>query len=92
MGGLDGVSGFINSNKRNVEIVLTALIVVSLMPDDIMGFNLKAQLRPVVDPVMSVMRNGIVQLIIFVLLIFSCCVKVDMNMFLLLAVFLLCCK
>ena len=89
MGGFDSVTSLINSNKRNVEIVLTALLVVSLMPDDVLGFNIKAQLRPVTDPVVGFMKNGIVQFIIFVFLIYSCCVKVDMNMFLLLCVFLL---
>jgi len=92
MGGLDSVNSLISSNKRNIEILLTGLILVSLIPDDIMGFNLKAQLRPVVDPVLGIMRHSVVQVVIFLLLVYSCCFKVDMNMFLLLAVFLLCCK
>jgi hypothetical protein len=92
MGGLDSVSSFINSNKRYVEILLTALIAVNLMPDNVMGFNIKSQLGPIMDPILGIMRNGLVQLVVFLLLVYSCCVKVDMNMFLLLAVFLLCCK
>lgn len=89
MGGFDSVSNLINSNKKNVEVFLTALIVVSLMPDNVMGVDLKSQLRPLVQPIVGFMRHTLVQFLIFVFLLWSCCVKQDMNMFLLLCVFLL---
>jgi len=89
MGGLDSITNMLGSNKRNIEILLTGLIVVSLMPNNILGMNIKSQLGPIVDPIQTMMRHNIVQFLIFALLIYSCCWKTDMNMFLILCVFLL---
>ena len=89
MGGFDSVTNLFNSNKKNIEMFLTLLIVVSLMPNNVLGMNIKSQLSPVLDPIQGFLRHNVVQLIIFLLLVYSCCIKVDMNMFLLLSVFLL---
>ena len=89
MGGFDSITNMLGSNKRNIEILLTALIVVSLMPNNLLGMNLKSQLSPIVDPIQGFMRHNVVQFVIFLLLIYSCCFKSDMNMFLILCVFLL---
>lgn len=92
MGGFDSVMNVFTSNKKNIEMLLTLMIVVSLMPNNILGMNLKSQLSPVLDPIQGFFRHNVVQLIVFLLLVYSCCIKVDMNMFLLLSVFILCCR
>ena len=89
MGGFDSITSVFNSNKRNIEVLLTVLIIVSLMPSNLLGMNVKSQLSPIVDPIQGFMRHSIVQFIIFLLLIYSSFVKVDMNMFVILCVFLL---
>ena len=89
MGGLDSITNMLGSNKRNIEMLLTGLIVVSLMPNNILGMNIKSQLSPIVDPIQGLMRHNIVQFLIFLLLIYSCCWKTDMNMFVILCIFLL---
>jgi hypothetical protein len=87
MKGVDSVLGMVESNKKYVEFLLLALIVVGLMPNSILGFEhgIKSLVRPVTD----FMNNDIVQFIVFLLLLYSCCYKKDMNMFFLLCVFLL---
>ena len=86
MGGLDSITNMLGSNKRNIEMLLTGLIVVSLMPNNILGMNIKSQLSPIVDPIQGLMRHNIVQFLIFLLLIYSCCWKTDMNMFVILCI------
>ena len=86
---LDSVSGMINSNKLYIEYLLFALIVVGLMPGSLLGFNVGSQVKSMVRPVTDFMSNSIVQFILFALLLFTCCIKKDTNLFLLLAVFLL---
>lgn len=89
MVGFDSVGSFLNSNRKNIEMLLTVLILFTLMPDEVLGFNIKSQIKPVVDPVMNIMRNSFVQFFIFVFSVYSCCIKPDTSLFLLLSVFLL---
>jgi hypothetical protein len=89
MKGLDTVSSMIDSNKKYIEYLLFALIVIGLMPGTLLGFNVGAQVKSAVRPLTDIMSNSIVQFVLFVLLLFTCCIKKDTNLFLLLAVFLI---
>ena len=89
MKGLDTVSSMIDSNKKYIEYLLFALIVIGLMPGTLLGFNVGSQVKSAVRPLTDIMSNSMVQFVLFVLLLFTCCIKKDTNLFLLLAVFLI---
>ena len=89
MKGVDAITNMIDSNKRYIEWFLIALIVLEFMPVGLLGFNIKSNVKSTIKPVTDLMAHPVTQLVVFVLLLWSCCVKRDMNMFLLLSVFLL---
>lgn len=89
MSPIDSFSNVVMSNKKYIEYLLFALIIVALMPGSLMGFQVGSQIKSAVRPVTDMMSHSIVQLLLLVLLIFSCCIKKDINMFLLLAVFMI---
>ena len=89
MKALDTVSGLIDSNKKYIEYLLFALIVVGLMPGSLLGFDVGSQVKSALRPVSDFMSNAIVQFVLFLVLLFTCCIKKDINLFLLVAVFLL---
>ena len=89
MKGVDAITNMIDSNKRYIEWFLIALIVLEFMPVGLLGFNIKSNVKSAIKPVTDLMAHPVTQLVVFVLLLWSCCVKRDMNLFLLLSVFLL---
>ena len=89
MKGVDTVTNLIDSNKKWIEYLLFALIVISLMPSALLGFDVGSQVKSMVRPVTDMMSHSVVQFVLFLVLLWSCCVKRDINMFLLVSVFLL---
>lgn len=89
MGGVDSITGLIDSNKKYIEWLLIILIVVEFMPAAFFGFDVGSTVKNTLRPVSDFMKHGLVQFLVFVLLLWTCCVKRDMNMFVLLSVFLL---
>lgn len=89
MKGVDAVTNMIESNRRYIEYFLIALIVLEFMPVGLLGFNIRSNVKSVIKPVTDLMSHPVTQLVVFVLLLWSCCVKRDLNMFFLLSVFLL---
>ena len=87
--GVSTVGNIIGSNKRDIEFFMVAIIVIEYLPHDIMGFELKKMLKPFMDPVKKIIRHPFVHLFLFVCLIYSCCIKRDMNLFLLLTIFMM---
>tara|TARA_B100000674_G_C37158344_1_gene609713 strand:- start:15 stop:365 length:351 start_codon:yes stop_codon:yes gene_type:complete len=87
--GISGVSNVIGANKRNIELFMVAIIVVEYLPHDIFGIQFKKMLKPLMDPIKRLIRHPFVHLFLFVCLIYSCCIKRDMNLFLLLTIFMM---
>ena len=87
--GVSTVGGVIGANKKNIEFFMVAIIVIEYLPHDIMGIKLKKMLKPFMDPVKKLIRHQFVHLFLFVCLIYSCCIKRDMNLFLLLTIFMM---
>lgn len=87
--GVATVGNVIGSHKRNIEFFMVAVIVVEYLPHDILGFPLKNYLKPLMDPVKRLIRHPFMHLFLFVCLIYSCCIKRDMNLFLLLTIFMM---
>lgn len=83
------VSNLIGSNKRYIEIFLVAVILIEYLPHKVMGFKAKRLFDPLMNPIRQAFRNPHFHLVLFVILIWSCCIKRDMNLFLLLSIFMM---
>ena len=53
------------------------------------GFEIKSRINSVVRPFTDLVRHQFVQLALFLVLVFSCCVMSDTNLFVLLAIMML---
>ena len=87
--GVSTVGNIIGANKRNIEFFLVAVIVIEYIPHEILGIRFKSLLRPLMDPVKQLIRHPVMHLFLFVCLVYSCCIKKDMNLFLLLTIFMM---
>ena len=82
-------SNAIRTNKKYIEYLLIAVIVLEFLPRDVLGFQVKSRLRSVSDPLMAFVKHDMTQLFVFVLLVWSCCLVNDSHLFTLLALMLL---
>ena len=83
-------SSLIGSNKKTIEMVATALILLHFAPFEVLGapgLKLRSMLGPIVDPITSLMSNVFVRGLLFVVLAWSCCMMKDMNLFFILAIY-----
>ena len=87
--GMDMVTKFVSSNRVFIEGFLVAFIVVEFLPKSLMGVNIKSNVKGIVKPVTDLFRNDIFSFILLIVLLWSCCVKKDMDMFMLVVLFLL---
>ena len=87
--GVSVVSGVIGSNKRWIELFLVGVINLEYIPHDVLGFKLKRMLSPINDLLRSLFRNQFFHIALFVVMIWSCCVKKDLILFILLSIFMM---
>ena len=78
------VDAFLLSNKTLIKNLLVFLIVLKFVPTNLFGFNLNRTLSPVTSPIQRFMRHNLVRLVLFFLLLWACCWKRDMMLFVLL--------
>ena len=83
----------IGSNKRVIEMFLVALILLQFAPFEVLGPKMNSQLQsvlnPVLNPVKNIMSNVYMRLLLFVVLVYSCCLRKDMNLFFIVSVYFL---
>lgn len=84
---MDKVNSIISSNKSYLTNFLILLIVVENFPLKDSLPQLYSAVSPVLNQVKTIMYSPIIRTILFIVLVWSCCVKKDMNTFLLLAIF-----
>ena len=87
--GVSVVSGIIGANKRWIELFLVGVITLEYIPHDILGFKLKRLFAPVNDTLRSLFRNQLFHLVLFITMVWSCCIKKDLILFILLAIFMM---
>jgi hypothetical protein len=87
--GVSVVSNLIGGNKRYIEIFLVALILIEYLPHKVMGFQAKKLFDPIMKPIREAFRNPNFHLVLFIILLWSCCIVRDMNLFLLLSIFMM---
>ena len=85
------VGSTIGSNKKIIQQFLTALIVLQFAPFEILGEEINSKLHSVLSPVMrpvtNLMSNVYMRTLVFIVLVWSCCVMKDMNTFFLVAIY-----
>tara|TARA_B110000027_G_C15895508_1_gene201681 strand:- start:50 stop:394 length:345 start_codon:yes stop_codon:yes gene_type:complete len=87
--GVSTVGNIIGAHQRKIELFLVGIIVIEYIPHDILGIRFKTLLRPFMDPVKKLIKHPVMHLFLFVCLLYSCCIKRDMNLFLLLTIFMM---
>jgi hypothetical protein len=84
---------FVNKQKEPIQMLLVALILISWAPTEVLGSTVNTQLNkvlgPVLTPVRSVMSNVFVRLLLWLVLLYSCCFSKDMDLFFLISVYFL---
>ncbi len=85
------VSSTISGNRKVLQMFFVVLILLEFAPYEVLGSRMEASLKSVLDPVMSpvtsIMSNAFMRLLVFVVLLWSCCVRKDMNLFFLVALY-----
>jgi hypothetical protein len=80
----------VNSNKRYIEIVALTLIILQFAPFEAMGpvgMRAQAALSPIFNPVRTMMSFDVVKVFLFLVLVFSCFIRKDMNLFFILSLY-----
>ena len=84
---------FVNKQRGPIEMLLVALILINWAPTQVLGRDMDSRLNsmlgPVMSPVKSVMSNVFVRLFLWLVLLYSCCVAKDMNLFFLVSIYFL---
>ena len=85
------VGSTIGSNKKVIQMFLTILILLEFAPYEVLGKDLNSRLQSVLSPVMrpvtNLMSNVYMRTLVFIVLVWSCCVMKDMNTFFLVAIY-----
>ena len=85
------VGSTIGSNKRVIQMFLTVLILLQFAPFEVLGQDVNSRLQSVLSPVMrpvtNLMSNVYIRTLLFIVLLWSCCVLKDMNTFFLVAIY-----
>ena len=85
------VGSTIGSNKKVIQMFLTILILLEFAPYEVLGKDMNARLQSVLNPVMrpvtNLMSNVYMRTLVFIVLVWSCCVMKDMNTFFLVAIY-----
>ena len=84
---MDQVNSLISSNKSLLHNVLIFMIVIEHFPLKSDFPQLFNTVKPLLDLLNNIFNMGIVKFVLFVILLWTCCIKKDMNTFLLMAIF-----
>ena len=80
----------IGSNRKVIETFLVVLIL-QFAPYDVLGPKLNSQLqsvlKPVLNPISNIMSNVYMRLLVFVVLVYSCCIRRDLNLFFIVSIY-----
>ena len=84
---MDQVSAIITSNKKYINNFLIFLIVIEHFPLKSQFPAIYNNVLPFLQQINTIMNNPLVKSILFLVLVWSCCIKKDMDTFLLMAIF-----
>ena len=90
------IGSAIGPNKKIIATFLMILILLEFAPLDILNVfhpDASAQvnriLSPVVNPITNLMSNVYMRTLVFIVLVWSCCMVYDMNLFYLICIYFL---
>ena len=88
------IGSAIGPNKKIIVKFLMVLILLEFVPLEILNVfhsdaatKVRGVLSPVVNPITNLMSNVYMRLLVFLVLVWSCCVMKDMNTFFLVAIY-----
>ena len=88
------VSSAISGNRKILQLFFVILILLEFAPYDVLNVfhpdaeaSVKNMLSPIMNPVTNLMSNVFMRLVVFIVLLWSCCVRKDMNLFFLVALY-----
>ena len=85
------VGSTIGSQKKLIEKVLVVLILLEFAPFEVLGPRAESGVHSLIDPflnpITNLMSNVWMRTLLFVVLLWSCCMTRDMNVFFLLCVY-----
>jgi hypothetical protein len=85
------VGSTIGSNKKVIQMFLIVLLLLQFAPFEVLGSDINSKLQSVLSPVMrpitNLMSNVYMRTLLFIVLLWSCCVLKDMNTFFLVAIY-----
>ena len=85
------VGSTIGSNKKIIQMFLIVLILLQFAPFEVLGSDINSKLQsvlsPVLNPITNLMSNVYMRTLVFLVLVWSCCVMKDMNTFFLVAIY-----
>ena len=88
---MDQFGKLVASNRRPIEMVLIGLILLHFVPTEVLGTQMDTQIRsmlgPLLTPIHAIMGNIFMRTFLFLVLVWACCSKKDMDLFLLLVVY-----
>ena len=88
---MDSIGSIVTKNRKPIEMLLVALILVHFAPTEVLGSQLDAQVKsllgPVLNPLNAIMDYAIVRLFLWLALLWACCTSKDMNLFFLVVVY-----
>lgn len=88
---MDSIGSIVTKNRKPIEMLLVALILVHFAPTEVLGSQLDAQVKsvlgPVLNPLNAIMDYSIVRLFLWLALLWACCTSKDMNLFFLVVVY-----
>ena len=81
------VGSTIGSNKKVIQMILTVLLLLQFAPYEVLGSEVNKKLQSVMNPITNLMSNVYMRTLVFIVLLWSCCVIKDMNTFFLVAIY-----
>ena len=88
---MDSIGSIVTKNRKPIEMLLVALILVHFAPTEVLGSQLDAQIKsvlgPVLNPLNTIMDYALVRLFLWLALLWACCTSKDMNLFFLVVVY-----
>ena len=87
--GFDMVTSLVSKNRRFIEGFLVAFIVIKFLPRNLFGMNVKSAVEDIARPVTNFFNNDIFSFVVLIVMLWACCIKQDMDMFVLVVLFLL---
>ena len=88
------IGSAIGPNKKIIVKFLMVLILLEFVPLDVLNVfhpdassHVKRLLSPVLNPVTNIMSNIYMRTLVFIVLLWSCCIAHDMNLFYLVCIY-----